>query len=128
MMREAVNDFQGLSQRAALHATSVRYYELAEDLIDKLDRNLFERNCDCQAWATFEAIVEAANSTSDWATDEVFEKHHTTPSIGAANELLEKLMTTYVVYSDIFLLNQRGVVIGAGKNRQWIGRDWSEEP
>ncbi|MCK6596792.1 MAG: hypothetical protein L6Q37_00390 [Bdellovibrionaceae bacterium] len=39
-------------QSQALDAVAIRNLELAADLIDKLDRNLFERNCDVQAWAT----------------------------------------------------------------------------
>ncbi|MBF0298053.1 MAG: hypothetical protein HQK51_04995, partial [Oligoflexia bacterium] len=41
-----------------LRSTAARYYELSEDLIDKLDRNLFGRNCDVQAWAIFEANIK----------------------------------------------------------------------
>ena len=32
--------------------------KIAFDRIDKIDRNLFERNCDVQAWATFDAIKD----------------------------------------------------------------------
>ena len=43
----------------------VRTADVAYDLIDKIDRNLFERNCDVQAWATFDRIVDYAMNPSE---------------------------------------------------------------
>ena len=37
----------------------VRTADIAYDLIDKIDRNLFERNCDVQVWATFDIVVDS---------------------------------------------------------------------
>ena len=56
-LSEQLDKLVGNLQNVALRSTSARYLELAEDLIDKLDRNLFERNCDVQAWTTFDSVV-----------------------------------------------------------------------
>ena len=40
-------------------AIAVRLGDIAVDIIDKIDRNLFERNCDVQAWGTFKSIINA---------------------------------------------------------------------
>lgn len=43
-------------QSKANEIIAVRTVDVAFDTIDKVERNLFERNCDVQAWATFDAI------------------------------------------------------------------------
>lgn len=52
-------------EKSAMMATSVRYADIASDLIDKIDRNLFERNCDCQAWAGFDEIKKVVLLSKD---------------------------------------------------------------
>lgn len=92
----------------------VRTADVALDLIDKIDRNLFERNCDVQAWAAFEAIRTFATTPS-------FENKE------AALQLLKDLHRIYEVYHDIFLADQNGIVIAAAKRMEHIGKDVNQE-
>lgn len=91
-------------------AIAVRLADLSIDIIDKIDRNLFERNCDCQAWATFKDNVEACKTGEG----------------RASSFLLKNLVDVYQVYHDIFLLNKDGIVIASGKNPQLIGNNQSD--
>jgi hypothetical protein len=97
----------------SFEAVAVRNLELAADLIDKLDRNLFERNCDVQAWVTFDKIKNALILSNEQTAI-------------AASDLLAKLCDTYVVYADSFLIDGLGTVLAAAKNRQHIGKSFKD--
>ncbi|NUM59141.1 MAG: hypothetical protein HUU56_10945 [Bdellovibrionaceae bacterium] len=101
-------------QSQALDAVAIRNLELAADLIDKLDRNLFERNCDVQAWATFDSIKNAILSS-------------TSENISAACDQLEKLVMIYMVYSESLLLDKSGKIIASAKSRSLIGQNLIHE-
>lgn len=92
-------------------AIAVRLADVAIDVIDKIDRNLFERNCDVQAWATFNTNVQACTETSKAA---------------AARELLHTLVETYGVYHEVLLLNASGKVIAAATNQALVGKSQSD--
>jgi len=49
----------GKLRKNCARAVAVRLTDIAVDTIDKIDRNLFERNCDVQAWASFKVNVMA---------------------------------------------------------------------
>lgn len=125
-------------QRCALRATAVRFADIASDLIDKIDRNLFERNCDCQAWATFQDVVQAAKLTMGMKSERI------TKAVGAiagpedqdaalnmalenCSDQLRSLMTTYMVYEDVVVLNREGIIISAGKRKNLVGIDQSRK-
>jgi hypothetical protein len=119
-------------QRCALRATAVRYADISSDLIDKIDRNLFERNCDCQAWATFSTVVEGARATVGLTPERIAElasaenaQDAAARAMAAAAAQLKLLLTTYMVYEDVFLLNKEGVIIAAGKRSRLVGADQS---
>ncbi|UWG95844.1 methyl-accepting chemotaxis protein [Dehalobacter sp. DCM] len=99
-------------QEKANQVMAVRTADVAFDTIDKIDRNLFERNCDAQAWAGFDKV---RNCLSDG--------NH----VREANLLLKKLVDIYEVYFDLYVLDTNGTVIAAGVNSGLIGRDMSAE-
>lgn len=92
----------------------VRTADIAFDLIDKIDRNLFERNCDVQAWATFSLVKNAAQNTNEEAGLQ-------------ANKLLHNICDLYEVYYDIFLADINGTLIGAANRTHLLGNDVSKE-
>lgn len=99
----------------SLDAVAIRNLELSADLIDKLDRNLFERNCDVQAWATFDVVKQAILNPS-------------LESAEAAAEQLEKLVSIYMVYADSLLIDLQGSIITAAKAKNLNGTEVNREP
>lgn len=75
-------------RKSCSKAIAVRLADVAIDIIDKIDRNLFERNCDCQAWASFKDNVYACRTGEE---------------VDKATELIQNLVNTYEVYHDILL-------------------------
>ncbi|MBF0367033.1 MAG: hypothetical protein HQK50_15775 [Oligoflexia bacterium] len=115
----------------ALRSTAARYYELAVDLIDKLERNLFCRNCDVQAWAVFDVNikclmeVEALKRELDFnkvSKEELHAKLLASSDVKQARELLEKIMGIYIVYSDVWLIDKEGFVVVSAKHPNLIGK------
>ncbi|HWR45635.1 MAG TPA: methyl-accepting chemotaxis protein [Sporomusa sp.] len=106
-------------QAKANEVMAVRTADVAYDTIDKIDRNLFERNCDAQAWAGFSQVKNALCST---AADRIEQ----------ANNLLKTLVEIYEVYFDLYVLDSEGTIVAAGIRRELIGekmsdRSWFQE-
>jgi hypothetical protein len=114
----------------SLEASAARNLEQSMDLIDKIDRNLFERNCDVQAWVTFDAIQNAALASQALGVpsmdDPTKVKKAAEESSEVASNILNLLVKTYCVYADSFLLNENGEVIAAANHREYIGKKWNE--
>ncbi len=106
---DVVNTIEGGMQQLI----GVRTADMAFDLIDKIDRNLFERNCDVQAWATFGKIISALESPS-------------AASLQSAREILSNLVKIYEVYLDIVLCDLSGKVVCTGVTSVLEGTDVSE--
>ena len=101
-------------QSKANEVMAARTADVAYDTIDKIDRNLFERNCDAQAWAGFTQVKNAVCST---ATDRIEQ----------ANNLLKTLVDIYEVYFDLYVFDTAGVVIAAGVHRELIGQSMADK-
>jgi len=106
-------------QTKANEVMAVRTADMAYDTIDKIDRNLFERNCDAQAWASFDRVKQCFPP-------------NVPDAIRQANDLLKTLVDIYEVYFDLYVLNTEGIIIAAGVHRELIGksvadRDWFKE-
>ncbi len=91
----------------------VRTADIAYDVMDKIDRQLFERNCDTQIWATFDSVVE-------------FLMNPTEENQGVVNNLLKHIVDLNVVYQDILLADINGKVVAAAVRREDIGEDVSD--
>jgi hypothetical protein len=100
-------------QVKANEVMAVRTADVAYDTIDKIDRNLFERNCDAQAWAGFTQVKNALSSTD-------------TNRIEHANSLLKTLVEIYEVYFDLYVLNTEGTIIAAGVHHELLGQNMSD--
>ncbi|HKR41068.1 MAG TPA: methyl-accepting chemotaxis protein, partial [Paraburkholderia sp.] len=79
-----------------------RCADLALNMIDVIDRNLYERSCDVRWWATDSAVVECVTNN-----DMSSEKH--------ASERLSVILDNYTVYRDIWIVDEHGVVIANGR-------------
>ena len=91
---------------------AVRTADVAFDTIDKIDRNLFERNCDAQAWAGFDKVKNCFQES--------------VPNrIEQACGLLKKLIDIYEVYTELLVLDCDGIILAAGVHKELIGQDMS---
>jgi hypothetical protein len=100
-------------QNKANEVIAVRTVDVAFDTIDKIDRNLFERNCDVQAWATFDAIKASLMNP-------------TTESKRAAQAVVKNIYKIYEVYFDLFVVDLSGEIIVAAQNQNQVGKNMSE--
>ena len=91
----------------------VRTADISFDIMDKIERQLFERNCDIQVWATFDSIINLL-------TDPTEENQN------IANSLLANIVNINVVYHDILIADTNGKVVAAGIRREDIGKDMSQ--
>lgn len=101
-------------QNKANEVMAIRTADVAYDTIDKIDRNLFERNCDAQAWASFDKVKNCFHSADP-------------AKIAAANELLKKLIDIYEVYLDLYVLDPEGKIVAAGVHRELIGQAFKDK-
>ncbi|WP_218970592.1 methyl-accepting chemotaxis protein [Alkalihalobacterium alkalinitrilicum] len=99
-------------QNKANEIIAVRTVDIAYDTIDKIDRNLFERNCDVQAWATFDAIKNCLTAPS-------------IESKKAAQDLMKNIYKIYEVYFDLFVVDITGEIVVASQNQNQVGKDMS---
>ena len=79
-----------------------RLADLALTNIDLIDRNLYERSCDCRWWATDVAMVDALAQPSAATAQH-------------ASERLGVILKAYTVYFDIVLADKSGRVIANGR-------------
>lgn len=100
-------------QNKANEVIAVRTVDVAFDTIDKIDRNLFERNCDVQAWATFDAIKECLLKP-------------TPETKKAAQDLLVNIYNIYEVYFDLFVVDLSGEILVASQNQNQVGKNMSD--
>ncbi|WP_170294246.1 methyl-accepting chemotaxis protein [Heliomicrobium undosum] len=105
-------DLIGNIQSKANDVIAVRTADVAYDTIDKIDRNLFERNCDVQAWATFDKIKACL-------------REETPANVDSATALMKKIVDIYEVYYDLYLVNRAGRIVASGVDKSVIGLDMS---
>lgn len=106
-------------------ATDFRGGQLAEAALtamDLIDRNLYERSCDCRWWATDASAVDAltALSAPELAGDAPGMLAH-------ANKRLGVILDAYTVYLDIVLADASGRVVARGRPERFplTGQDVS---
>nr|WP_272506160.1 methyl-accepting chemotaxis protein [Natronobacillus azotifigens] len=100
----------GKIQTKANEIISVRTVDIAFDTIDKIDRNLFERNCDVQAWATFDAVKQSLiNPNPETKQD--------------AEKLLKNIYDIYEVYYDFLIVDTNGKIVVSAQNEDQVGKD-----
>ncbi len=85
-----------------------RLTDLALNLIDIIDRNLYERSCDVRWWATDSAVVEAVTA-GDAAT------------AAHASKRLGVILDSYTVYLDLWVVDADGRVLANGRPGRYPG-------
>jgi len=80
-----------------------RNTDLALNMIDIIDRNLYERSCDVRWWATDSAVVECLRDGSAAARDHACGR-------------LEVILDSYTVYRDLWVVDANGVIVASGRH------------
>jgi hypothetical protein len=94
-----------------------RLADLALNVIELTDRNLYERSCDVRWWATDSSVVDALTAASPTAREH-------------AGERLAVILRNYTVYVDLWLADANGRVVAhaAPGPSTAVGTDVSGEP
>ena len=92
----------------------VRTADVAYDLMDKIDRSMFERQCDILAWARLKSIREVTEHCSEERQVEV-------------SDLLHEYVDVFDVYEEIIIVDANGKALATGDNKDYIGQDYSSE-
>lgn len=92
----------------------VRTADVAYDLMDKIDRSMYERKSDVLAWARLRVIREVAENVSDERQEEVC-------------ELLHEYVDVFDVYDEIIVTNAEGEVVAVGDNKDYLGQSFASE-
>ncbi|MCE2657399.1 MAG: methyl-accepting chemotaxis protein [Rubrivivax sp.] len=79
-----------------------RLADLSLNMIDIIDRNLYERSCDVRWWATDGAVVDALQDTSPQTS-----RH--------ASNRLGVILDSYTVYLDLWVIDAQGRVVSTGR-------------
>lgn len=99
--------------KKANEVMGVRTADVAYDVMDKIDRNLFERNCDAQAWAKFDKVIHCLQKKD-------------AASVAEGNAFLCKIIAIYEVYLDLLVLDTDGVIVAAGNSQHSVGKSMAD--
>ncbi len=98
-----------------------RLADLALNMIDIIDRNLYERSCDVRWWATDSAVVDALEKPGAASADH-------------ASQRLGVILKSYTVYLDIWVADAQGRVVASGRpgkypvlGRSVAGESWFQD-
>jgi hypothetical protein len=117
-MTVAIQDLVSLGESLVSQLRGSRLTDLALNMIEIIDRNLYERSCDVRWWATDSAVVDCLA--------------HATPEAAAhASQRLGVILDSYTVYLDLWIADRDGRVIASGRPGRYhraIGSNVSREP
>jgi hypothetical protein len=99
-----------------------RLADLALNMIDVIDRNLYERSCDVRWWATDSAVVDCVTAP-------------TAQSCEYASSRLGVILDAYTVYLDLWIADRNGRVLANGrpgkyravKDSNVAGQEWFQQ-
>lgn len=108
-----INELSDLGEAMVMHVRGNRLADLSLNMIEIIDRNLYERSCDVRWWATDSAMVDCLAQHSD-------------ATARYANKRLGVILDSYTVYLDLWVANAEGVVVANGRPDRYsqaIGTD-----
>lgn len=106
-----------LGRRLVAQLRGSRLADLALNMIDIVDRNLYERSCDVRWWATDRAVVDCAADPSP-------------RNRADAAQRLGVILGAYTVYLDLWVVDRSGTVIAHGRPdryRRVVGTSVAQE-
>ena len=102
-------ELEALGQKLVANIRGSRLADLALNMIDIIDRNLYERSCDVRWWATDSAVVGCAAQRNAAACD-------------LASARLGVILDSYTVYLDLWVVSADGTVLSNGRPQQYSVR------
>jgi hypothetical protein len=102
-------ELEALGQKLVANIRGSRLADLALNMIDIIDRNLYERSCDVRWWATDSAVVDCAAQQNAAACD-------------LASSRLGVILDSYTVYLDLWVVSADGIVLANGRPGQYSAR------
>jgi len=117
-----VQELDRLGKSLIANIRGTRLADLALNMIEIIDRNLYERSCDVRWWATDSAVVDCLSQNT-------LEKKQ------FASKRLGVILDSYTVYLDIWIMDTAGNVVANGRpnlypnaTKQNVhGQSWFEE-
>lgn len=101
-----IGELDTLGQKLVSRIRGARLADLALNMIDIIDRNLYERSCDVRWWATDSAVVDCAASSEAQAAD-------------YASSRLGVILDSYTVYLDLWIADAEGRVLANGRPNRY---------
>lgn len=98
----SARDLSTLGRGLVEHVRGTRLADLALNMIEIIDRNLYERSCDVRWWATDAAVVDAIARPSP-------------ATARRAAERLGVILSSYTVYLDLWVIDAEGKVVANGR-------------
>lgn len=105
---QLVNRMATVGEDLMVRLRGQRLADLALNMIEIIDRNLYERSCDVRWWATDKAVVDCVAK----------------PSAGAsafASTRLGVILDSYTVYLDLWVADRDGRIIATGRPDRFPG-------
>ena len=112
-----LQDLMGRSEKVVQDLRGARLADLAFNMIEIIDRNLYERSCDVRWWATDSAVVDCLTRRS-------------AETASFASERLGVILDSYTVYLDLWVADADGRVVGNGRPGRYpraVGADVRNE-
>ncbi|WEL43453.1 methyl-accepting chemotaxis protein [Pseudomonas sp. CBSPBW29] len=98
----SVNELTALGRGMCYDVRGQRLADLSLNMIEIIDRNLYERTCDVRWWATDASLVDALTNCSP-------------ESCVSASERLGIILDSYTVYLDIWVADSSGRILASGR-------------
>lgn len=86
-----------------------RFSDLARNVVEIMDRNLYERSCDVRWWATDSAVVDAVGSEAG------------SNVVAHASQRLATILRSYTVYLDLWVVDLQGRIVANGRGDRYPG-------
>lgn len=101
-LKSKTDELSSLGQGLIANLRGRRLSDLALNMIDIIDRNLYERSCDVRWWATDAAVVECCAKPTSQASS-------------FASQRLSVILGAYTVYLDLWIADPTGRIIANGR-------------
>ncbi len=101
-LSSTIEDLMNLGEVMVQQLRGSRLADLALNMIEIIDRNLYERSCDVRWWATDSAVVGCLAQATPEAVS------HTSKRLGV-------ILESYTVYLDLWVADASGRVVASGR-------------